>query len=377
MASKEKRTVLVTGGCGFIGSNFVRLLLRDRPHWRIINLDLLTYAGNAENLADVEKSPQYSFVHGDINDRALVGKLLTEEVWAIVNFAAETHVDRSILESGEFIRTNLLGTETLLASALAGQERRSLPRFVQVSTDEVYGSLGERGVFSEEDVLAPSSPYAASKAGADLLALAFYRTYGLTTLITRSSNNYGPYQFPEKVIPLFITNALADQPLPLYGDGLNVRDWLYVEDNCRAVLRVLEQGKAGNIYNVGGGHELTNLVLTELLLDALGKPRSLVRFVPDRLGHDRRYALDCQKVFRELGWQPLVDFPGGLERTIRWYVENRSWWERVRSGLFRSYYRKQYGDRLAEGKGLETGGSGPEEAGPPGSLGPAGAEDPR
>jgi len=377
MASKEKRTVLVTGGCGFIGSNFVRLLLRDRPHWRIINLDLLTYAGNAENLADVEKSPQYSFVHGDINDRALVGKLLTEEVWAIVNFAAETHVDRSILESGEFIRTNLLGTETLLAAALAGQERRSLPRFLQVSTDEVYGSLGERGVFSEEDVLAPSSPYAASKAGADLLALAFYKTYGLTTLITRSSNNYGPYQFPEKVIPLFITNALADQPLPLYGDGLNVRDWLYVEDNCRAVLRVLEQGKAGNIYNVGGGHELTNLALTELLLDALGKPRSLVRFVPDRLGHDRRYALDCQKVFRELGWQPLVDFPGGLERTIRWYVENRSWWERVRSGSFRSYYRKQYGDRLAEGKGLETGRSGPEEAEPPGSLGPAGAEGPR
>jgi len=346
MASEDKRTVLVTGGCGFIGSNFVRLLLAERPHWSIINLDLLTYAGNPENLADVAENPQYRFVQGDIADPALVRKLLAEEVWAVVNFAAETHVDRSILDSGDFVRTNVMGAETLLAAALAAK----VPRFLQVSTDEVYGSLGERGAFSEEDVLAPSSPYAASKAAADLLALTFCKTFGVTVLVTRSSNNYGPYQFPEKVIPLFITNALADQPLPLYGDGLNVRDWLYVEDNCRGILRVLEQAEAGSIYNIGGGHEMTNLALTELLLDALGKPRSLIRFVPDRLGHDRRYALNCRRVFRELGWQPLVNFQGGMERTIHWYVENRSWWERVRSGSFRSYYRQQYADRLAEGR---------------------------
>jgi dTDP-glucose 4,6-dehydratase len=361
VTTTEKRTILVTGGCGFIGSNFVRLLLAERPYWRIINLDLLTYAGNLENLSDVAKNPQYQFVQGDIADPALVRKLVAEEVWAVVNFAAETHVDRSILDSGDFVRTNVLGTETLLAAALAAK----VPRFLQVSTDEVYGSLGQRGVFSEEDVLAPSSPYAASKAAADLLTLTFYKTFGVTALVTRSSNNYGPYQFPEKVIPLFITNALADQPLPVYGDGLNVRDWLYVEDNCRAILRVLEQAQPGSIYNIGGGHEMTNLALTELLLDVLGKPRSLIRFVPDRLGHDRRYALDCRKIFRELGWQPLVDFASGVKRTIHWYVENRSWWERLRSGSFRSYYHKQYGDRLAEGKGLETGSGKPTEAKPP------------
>jgi dTDP-glucose 4,6-dehydratase len=363
MTSKDARTILVTGGCGFIGSNFVRLLLAERPHWHVTNLDLLTYAGNPENLADVEKNPQYRFVQGDISDPALVRELLAGEVWAVVNFAAETHVDRSILDSGDFVRTNVLGTETLLAAALA----HKLPRFLQVSTDEVYGSLGQRGAFSEEDILAPSSPYAASKAAADLLTLTFHKTFGLTTLITRSSNNYGPYQFPEKVVPLFITNALADQPLPLYGDGLNVRDWLYVEDNCRAILRALERGKAGSIYNVGGGNELTNLVLTELLLDALGKPHSLIRFVPDRLGHDRRYALDCRKVFRELGWQPVVDFQSGLKQTIQWYVENRPWWERLRSGSFRSYYRRQYGDRLAQARGPETGAS--REAQPPSAQG--------
>ena len=350
--------VLVTGGAGFIGSNFIRLLLAQDPGVEIANLDKLTYAGNLETLADVAADPRYRFIRGDICDRQAVARAI-EGCQAVVNFAAETHVDRSILDSGDFVRTNVLGAGTLLAAALAPR----VSRFLQVSTDEVYGSLGERGAFSEEDVLAPSSPYAASKAGGDLLALAFYKTFGLTTLITRSSNNYGPYQFPEKVMPLFITNALADQPLPLYGDGLNVRDWLYVEDNCRAVLRVLEQGKAGNIYNIAGGHELTNLALTELLLDALGKPRSLIRFVPDRPGHDRRYALDCRKVFRELGWQPRVDLSAGLERTIRWYVGNRSWWERLRSGSFRSYYHAQYGDRLAEG--AESGGSAPEEAGPP------------
>ncbi len=344
MSEAKKRTVLVTGGCGFIGSNFVRLLLAERPDWSVINLDLLTYAGNPENLADVEKDPRYRFVHGDIGDRALVDKLLGEDVWAVVNFAAETHVDRSILDSGEFIRTNIQGTETLLAAALA----RELPRFVQISTDEVYGSLGERGASSEDDRLFPSSPYAASKAAADLLCLAFFTTFGLPVLITRSSNNYGPYQFPEKLVPLFITNAMEDQSLPLYGDGLNVRDWLYVEDNCRGILRVLERGAPGSIYNIGGGHELTNLALTEALLAELGKPRSLITFVPDRPGHDRRYGLDCQKMSLELDWRPLMDFQTGLRRTLQWYQENRVWWERVKSGAFRDYYQEQYGRRLAE-----------------------------
>jgi len=344
MGEQSERTVLVTGGCGFIGSNFVRLLLAERPDWTVINLDLLTYAGNPESLADVEENPRYRFVHGDICDPDLANQLISEEIWAVVNFAAESHVDRSIIDSGEFIRTNVQGLETLLAAAL----NKKMPRFVQVSTDEVYGSLGQRGTFSEDDPLTASSPYAASKAAADLLCLAFFKTYGLPVVITRSSNNYGPYQFPEKLIPLFITNALQDQSLPLYGDGLNVRDWLYVEDNCRGILEVLEQGRAGDVYNIGGGHELTNLALTGMLLDQLGKPRSLITFVPDRPGHDRRYALDCQKIFRELGWRPLVDFDTGLRLTIDWYQKNRRWWGRVKSGEFRTYYQKQYGQRLAE-----------------------------
>ena len=344
MNETTTKTVLVTGGCGFIGSNFVRLLLAERPDWQVVNLDLLTYAGNPENLADLGDHPRYRFVQGDICDRPLVEDLLGEGVWAIVNFAAETHVDRSILDSGAFVRTNVGGTETLLAAAL----KRKVARFVQVSTDEVYGSLGERGAFSEDDPLSPSSPYAASKAAADLLALSFFRTYGLAVLITRSSNNYGPYQFPEKLIPLFITNALEDKSLPLYGDGLQVRDWLYVEDNCQAILRVLEAGRPGNVYNVGGGHELTNLALTETLLAQLDKPRSLITLVPDRPGHDRRYALDCRKIFLELAWHPLVDFQTGLRRTIDWYREHRGWWERVKSGEFRRYYQEQYGQRLSQ-----------------------------
>jgi len=341
-----KRTVLVTGGCGFIGSNLIRLLLAERPEWTVINLDLLTSAGNPENPSDLEPDPRYRFVHGDIADRAQVERTLAEGVWAIVNVAAETHVDRSILDSGEFIRTNVQGTETLLAAAL----EHKVPVFVHISTDEVYGSLGARGSFSEDDVLAPSNPYAASKAAADLLCLAFHRTYGLPAVITRSSNNYGPYQFPEKLIPLFITNAIEDKPLPLYGDGLQVRDWLYVEDNCRAILQVLERGRPGDIYNVGGGHELTNLALTRLLLAELGKPEELISFVPDRPGHDRRYALNCRKIFLDLGWRPDVDFKDGLHRTVQWYLEHREWWERVKSGAFREYYRKQYGQRLAEGR---------------------------
>jgi len=357
MSEDVKRTVLVTGGCGFIGSNFVRLLLTERPDWSIINLDLLTYAGNPENLTDVEDDPRYRFVRGDIGDRDLVDGLLAEGVWAVVNFAAESHVDRSILDSGEFIRTNIQGTGTLLSAAL----KHKLPRFLQVSTDEVYGSLGERGSSTEEDPLLPSSPYAASKAAADLLCLSFFTTFGLPVLITRSSNNYGPYQFPEKLVPLFITNAMEDQSLPVYGDGLNVRDWLYVEDNCRGILTVLEGGMPGSIYNIGGGHELTNLALTESLLDKLGKPRSLITFVPDRPGHDRRYALNCRKVFLELGWRPLMDFQGGLHETVQWYLENRRWWQRVKSGAFRDYYRDQYGKGLAGAASAEPRAGGPEQ----------------
>jgi len=338
-----RRTVLVTGGCGFIGSNFVRLLLAERPEWNVLNLDLLTYAGNPENLADLEQNPHYRFVHGDIADRQLVEGLLGEGVWAVVNFAAETHVDRSILDSRAFLRTNVMGAETLLAPAL----EHEVPRFVQVSTDEVYGSLGETGAFTEDSPLEPSSPYSASKAAADLLALAFFKTFGLPVMVTRSSNNYGPYQLPEKLIPLFLTNALEDKELPLYGDGRNVRDWLYVEDNCRGILAVLERGEPGEVYNIGGGYEVTNIELTRQLLAELGKPESLITFVRDRPGHDRRYALDCRKIRRQLGWEPREDFPSGLRRTVRWYLDNRRWWERVKSGAFREYYRSQYGDRLA------------------------------
>ncbi len=344
-------TVLVTGGCGFIGSNFVRHVLAERPEWTVVNLDLLTYAGNPENLADLEDHPRYRFVHGDIADAKLVDGLLAEGVSAIVNFAAETHVDRSILDSGDFVRTNVLGTENLLATAL----RHKLDRFVHISTDEVYGSLGERGSSSEDDILTPTNPYSASKAAADLLGLAFFKTYGLPVLITRGTNNYGPYQFPEKFIPLFTTNALQDKSLPLYGDGLNVRDWLYVEDHCRAILTVLQKGQPGCIYNIGGGHEVTNLALAKALLAELGKPESLITLVPDRPGHDRRYSLNCRKVFLELGWRPQVDFEAGLRRTVRWYQENQTWWERVKSGAFREYYQKQYGERLAQGRSTGDG----------------------
>jgi dTDP-glucose 4,6-dehydratase len=332
---------LVTGGCGFIGSNFIHLLLKIDREAEAINLDKLTYAGNPENLKAVEHDPRYRFVQGDIADPACVEEIFRQQIDVVVNFAAESHVDRSILEPDVFIRTNVLGTQTLLEAS----RNHGVERFIQISTDEVYGSLGPTGKFTERTPLDPSSPYSAGKAGADLLVGAFHRTFGLPAVITRCSNNYGPYQFPEKLIPLFVTNALNDEPLPLYGDGLNVRDWIHVDDHNRAVLRVIEKGKPGEVYNIGADGEKTNVEITRLILKELGKPESLVRKVKDRPGHDRRYAMDATKIRRELGWKPEVSFEQGIRDTIRWYQRNTDWWERVKSGAYRRYYEKQYGKR--------------------------------
>lgn len=315
---------LVTGCCGFIGSNFVRTVLESRKDWEVLNLDLLTYAGNLENLRDVEGDARYQFRKGDIADVAFVHKAIQEfRPDAILNFAAESHVDRSIEDPAAFVRTNVVGTQELLSAA----RKFKVPRFVQVSTDEVYGSLGESGYFTETTPLHPNSPYAASKASADLLVLASHHTFGQDVVITRCSNNYGPYQFPEKLIPLMITNAMEDKPLPVYGDGKNVRDWIHVRDHCTGVLAALERGKAGEIYNFGGENEWQNLDLVKTLLKTLGKPESLIQFVADRPGHDRRYAIDCSKAKRELGWRPSVDFKTGLAETVEWYKSNRHWWE--------------------------------------------------
>ncbi|MGE5553685.1 MAG: dTDP-glucose 4,6-dehydratase [Betaproteobacteria bacterium] len=333
------RRILVTGGAGFIGSNFIRYWL-ERHEGEVVNLDLLTYAGNLENLAGVERNPRYRFVRGDIADRELVDELL-DGVEAVVNFAAESHVDRSIHDAGAFIRTNVAGTQVLLEAA----RHRGIRRFMQISTDEVYGSLGPTGAFTEETPLAPNSPYSASKAAADLLVRAYHQTYGLDTVITRCSNNYGPYQFPEKLIPLMVTNALEGKELPVYGDGLNVRDWIHVRDHCRAIDLVLHQGRAGGVYNVGAGEERTNLELVRALLRLLDKPESLIRFVADRPGHDRRYAIDSTKIRRELGWRPEIPFAEGLRETVEWYGANRLWWEKIKSGEYREYYERMYGNR--------------------------------
>ncbi len=330
--------VLVTGGCGFIGSNFVRYLLETDPQVRVINFDKLTYAGNLANLSDLAEDPRYRFVHGDVADRDLVRKVVPG-VAVIFHFAAESHVDRSIQDSGPFVRTNVLGTQVLLDAA----REFSVPRFIQVSTDEVYGSLGATGWFTEETALAPNSPYSASKAAGDLLVRSYVHTFGLPAIVTRCSNNYGPYQFPEKLIPLFINNLLQDQPIPVYGDGQNVRDWIYVRDHCTALERVWRAGRPGEVYNVGGECERTNLQITHALLDALGKPRSLIRYVKDRPGHDRRYAIDCSKIKRELGWQPAVSFETGLQETIRWYQDHADWVQNIRTGEYLKYYEKQYG----------------------------------
>jgi dTDP-glucose 4,6-dehydratase len=335
------KTLLVTGGAGFIGSNFVRYMLHHHSY-RIINLDKLTYAGNLENLADVESHPNYRFVKGDICDRLLLENLFEEEtIDAVLNFAAESHVDRSILGARVFVETNVLGTQTLLDVA----KHYGVERFLQVSTDEVYGTLGETGYFTEETPLAPNSPYSASKAGADFLVRAYHETFKMPTLITRCSNNYGPYHFPEKLIPLMIANALNDKPLPVYGDGLNVRDWLYVEDHCRAIDVVLHNGKLGEVYNIGGHNEKRNIDIVKLILQKLGKPESLITFVKDRPGHDRRYAIDASKIERELGWKPQETFETGIEKTIQWYLEHRQWWERIISGEYQKYYEQQYEKR--------------------------------
>ena len=327
--------LLVTGGAGFIGSNFIRLLRRERPSFEVVNLDKLTYAGNFESLPDAE-----GFVRGDICDAKRVEKLV-QGVDAVVNLAAESHVDRSILGPGVFVETNVGGTQVLLDCArLAG-----VRRFVQVSTDEVYGSLGASGKFTEESALRPSSPYSASKAAADLLALSYAHTFGFDVVVTRCSNNYGPYQFPEKLIPLMIANALEGKHLPVYGDGMQVRDWIHVDDHCRALLAALEKGARGEVYNIGADNEWPNLRIVTRLLEILGKPRELIEHVKDRPGHDRRYAIDASKARRELGWAPRVDFAQGLESTVRWYVENRGWWERVRTGEYRTYYERNYGAR--------------------------------
>ncbi len=334
--------VLVTGGAGFIGSNLVRYLRRERPEWTVVNLDKLTYAGNLESVADLRHVPGHLFVRGDIANPELVEHLCEQHgVEAILNLAAESHVDRSILGPGIFVETNVSGTQVLLEAA----RRAGVRRFVQVSTDEVYGSLGAQGRFSESSPLQASSPYSASKAAADLLALAYHRTFGLDVIVTRCSNNYGPCQFPEKLIPLMIANALDGRKLPVYGDGMHVRDWIHVEDHCAALLAALERGKAGEVYNVGSDNEWPNLHIVQELLRILRKPESLIEHVKDRPGHDRRYAIDARKARAELGWAPRMAFGEGLERTVGWYVDNRPWCDRVRTGEYRAYYEKNYGTR--------------------------------
>jgi dTDP-glucose 4,6-dehydratase len=336
-------TLLVTGGCGFIGSNFVRHVLASDPDAVVLNFDCLTYAGNLANLADLADHPRYRFVKGDVTDRDAVRSAMGNGVSGVIHFAAESHVDRSIQDSGPFVRTNVLGTQVLLDAA----REFKVAKFVQVSTDEVYGSLGPTGAFTETTPLAPSSPYSASKAGADLLVLSYAHTFGLPAVITRCSNNYGPYQFPEKLIPLFITNLMRDEPVPVYGDGLQVRDWIHVRDHCAAVERVWRSGRVGEVYNIGGRSEKANIELTNALLDLLGKPRTLIRHVQDRPGHDRRYAIDCSKIERELGWRPQYRFEEGLRETIRWYQDNEPWVAQVRSGEYLRYYEQQYGRRSA------------------------------
>ncbi len=333
--------ILVTGGCGFIGSAFVRMVLAERPDWQVVNLDKLTYAGRLENLQDVADDPRYRFVRGDICDPEAVCEAMAGCTLA-VNFAAETHVDRSLLGAVHFIDTDIKGVLVLLEEA----RRVGLQRFVQISTDEVYGSIGE-GSFTEDSLLEPRNPYAASKAGGDRLAWAYWATYRVPVIVTRASNNYGPRQYPEKLIPLFVTNAQRDQPLPLYGDGRNVRDWLHVDDHCRAILFLLEHGRDGQVYNIGGGNERENLAITAAILSQLGKPASLIRQVEDRVGHDRRYSLDTSKL-RALGWRPEVPFAQGLEQTVRWYVDNEWWWRPIKDhdGEFRRYYEEQYAERL-------------------------------
>ncbi|MCX8021295.1 MAG: dTDP-glucose 4,6-dehydratase [Syntrophorhabdaceae bacterium] len=332
--------LLVTGGCGFIGSNFIHYMLSKYPY-EIINLDKLTYAGNLENLKTVESDPRYTFVKGDIASGEDLERIFSSGIDGVINFAAESHVDRSIVDPDAFIKTNINGTFNLLEAS----KKWGVKRFVQISTDEVYGSLGKEGKFKEDTPLSPNSPYSASKASADMLVMAYYKTYGLPVTITRCSNNYGPFQFPEKLIPLMITNAMADMELPVYGDGLNIRDWIHVSDHCRAIDLVFHKGIPGNVYNIGGEREMTNIEIVRLILKVLGKPESLIRFVKDRPGHDRRYAIDMTKIKRELGFSLMTDFERGMEETVRWYMENRLWWERIKKGEYMAYYDLMYKNR--------------------------------
>jgi len=337
------KSILVTGGAGFIGSNFVHLLAEQRPDWHVVNLDALTYAGNLENLASVESSPRYTFVHGDIREPEDVARAFDAcgegATVSVVHFAAESHVDRSIESGLPFVTTNVVGTQVLLDEARA----RGVQRFVHVSTDEVYGSLGKEGLFTEQTPLAPNSPYSASKTASDLLVRAAFHTHGFPGIITRCSNNYGPYQFPEKLIPLMIANARESKPLPVYGDGMNVRDWLYVLDHCEAILAVLERGVPGEVYNIGGNNEYPNIEIVRRILSELGRPESLITYVKDRPGHDRRYAIDASKIERELGWRPRFDFETALPLTIAWYQSQDGWLQRVTSGEYQAYYARQYG----------------------------------
>ncbi len=331
---------LVTGGAGFIGSNFVHYLLQTYPGCTVINLDKLTYAGNLDNLKDIAGDARHHFIQGDITDETLVESMFCEGIDVAVNFAAETHVDRSIGDPAAFIKTDVYGTYVLLEAA----KRCGIKKFIQISTDEVYGSIEHGRSSIETDQLLPRNPYSASKAGADRLAYSYYATYGVPVCITRASNNYGPYQYPEKLIPLFVTNLLENKPVPIYGDGRNVRDWLHVMDHCRGIDCVIRNGADGEVYNIGGGNERENIEIVNLMFGHLGKPESLKQYVKDRLGHDRRYSLDSAKLAR-LGWRPQVEFAAGIRETIDWYVQNRWWWEKLKSGEYWEYYRKQYVDR--------------------------------
>ncbi len=337
--------ILVTGGAGFIGSNFIYYMLGKYPEYQLVCLDKLTYAGNMSTLENALKNPNFKFVKGDIADKQAVGTLFNEERFdVVVNFAAESHVDRSIENPELFLVTNILGTQTLLDAS----NRYGVKRYHQVSTDEVYGDLPlDRPdlFFTEQTPLHTSSPYSASKASADLLVQAYYRTYGTPVTISRCSNNYGPYHFPEKLIPLMISRALADESLPVYGDGKNVRDWLYVEDHCKAIDMIIHNGKTGEVYNVGGHNEMANIDIVKLILQYLGKPESLITFVTDRKGHDRRYAIDPTKIHNELGWLPETPFAEGIKKTIQWYLDNRKWWQDIISGDYRTYYERMYGNR--------------------------------
>jgi dTDP-glucose 4,6-dehydratase len=331
--------ILVTGGAGFIGSNFIRHLLQHVARVQVVNFDSLTYAGNLENLVDVQNDSRYTFVRGDICDSGAAKSVLqAHRIDTIVHFAAESHVDRSILGAGAFMQTNVLGTHVLLEAARAA----GVSRFLQVSTDEVYGSLGPQGRFAETTPLHPNSPYAASKASSDLLALSWHHTYGFPVIVTRCSNNYGPYQFPEKLIPLMICNALRDKPLPVYGDGMNVRDWLHVSDHCAALLTVLQKGLVGEVYNIGGNNERTNIDIVKRILAILGKPDSLIAYVRDRPGHDRRYAIDATKMHQQLRWTPTMGLDDGLAETVEWYADHPTWWTRVMTGEYLEYYRRNY-----------------------------------